>query len=41
MLEKKQPIYLWQAGLAADLLVTPVLTVRVTVTHPAQGHAGP
>ena len=30
--------YLRQAGGAADLLVTPVLTVRVTVTDPAEGN---
>ena len=31
---------LGQAGVTAHLLVTAVLTVRVTVAHPAQGDAG-
>ena len=32
--------YLGQAGLAADLLVAPVLAVRVAVTDPAQRNTG-
>ena len=31
---------LGQAGVTAHLLVTAILAVRVTVTHPAQGDAG-
>lgn len=32
--------YLGQAGLAADLLIAPVLAVRVAVTDPAERNTG-